>query len=74
MLEEIATERAASPRQVALAFLTRHDSVFTIPKASQVGHVLENAGADAVRLQPEDFRRLEEAFPLGPRTREMPMI
>jgi diketogulonate reductase-like aldo/keto reductase len=74
VLEEIAAARRATARQVALAFLTQRASVFTIPKASQLGHVRENAGADAIALQPEDLRRLDEAFPLGPRRRELPMI
>ncbi len=74
VLEGIASTQAATPRQVALAFLSRRDSVFTIPKASEVSHVLENAGASAVRLQAEDLRRLDEVFPLGSRPRELPMI
>ena len=73
-LQEIAVARDATPRQVALAFLTRRNSVFAIPKASEIVHVRENAGADAVTLHPEDLRRLDDAFPLGSRPRELPMI
>lgn len=73
-LEEIAAARGATPRQMALAFLTHRSSVFAIPKASRIAHVRENAGADAVTLHPEDLRRLDEAFPLRPRPRDLPMI
>jgi diketogulonate reductase-like aldo/keto reductase len=73
-LQEIPAARGATPRQVALAFLTRRTSVFAIPKASAIAHVRENAGADAVTLRPEDLRRLEEAFPLGSHPRDLPMI
>jgi diketogulonate reductase-like aldo/keto reductase len=42
VLEEIAWAHGATPRQVALAFLTRHPLVFTIPKARRIPHVEEN--------------------------------
>src|SRR5579863_2210214 len=44
-LEAIARKHGATPRQVILAFLTRESNVFTIPKASHIEHVRENAGA-----------------------------
>jgi len=74
VLEEIAAAYGVTPRQVALAFLARRRTIFAIPKASEIAHVTENAGAAAVRLDPEDLQRLDEAFPLGPRPRELPMI
>jgi diketogulonate reductase-like aldo/keto reductase len=74
VLAQVAAARGATPRQVALAFLTRRPSVFTIPKGSDLAHVSENAAAGALRLAPEDLRRLEDAFPLGPRPRDLPMI
>src|SRR5262249_55007892 len=43
-LGEIAAEHGATPRQVALAFLTRRRSLFTIPKAARIDHALENSG------------------------------
>lgn len=74
VLAEIAAARGATPRQVALAFLTRDPLVFTIPKASALPHVRENAGAAEVRLTRDDLARLDRAFPLGPRPRDLPMI
>src|ERR1700761_6649079 len=43
-LAKIADVHKATPRQVALAFLTRESQVFAIPKASDADHVAENAG------------------------------
>jgi diketogulonate reductase-like aldo/keto reductase len=64
-LEEIAKTHDATPRQVALAFLTRHPSVFAIPKASTPEHVEENAGAAGVRLTKDEIDRIDETFPTG---------
>src|SRR5580692_11132738 len=50
VLREIADAHGATPRQVALRFLLRHPEIFVIPKASDVAHVTENAGANAVVL------------------------
>src|ERR1700719_17736 len=45
VLEKIADEHHATPRQVALRFLVRWPSVFAITKASDPAHVMENAVA-----------------------------
>lgn len=74
VLDDIATAHGATPRQVALAFLTRRPSLFTIPKASDLDHVAENAGAGAVTLSEAEVARLDEAFPLGASPRGLPMI
>ncbi|MEP7314600.1 MAG: aldo/keto reductase [Pseudomonadota bacterium] len=66
--------RAATPRQVALAFVLRHPGVFAIPKAALPGHVEDNAAAAALRLGPDDIRQLEAAFPLGKKPGSLPMI
>jgi diketogulonate reductase-like aldo/keto reductase len=71
-LDEIAKSHGATPRQVALAFLIRRPSLFTIPKASNVQHIEDNAAAGALRLTDSDLRRIEEAFPLGRRPRSLP--
>ena len=66
VLQEIAAAHNATPRQVALRFLVRLPGTFTIPKASTVAHVEENAGAAEVQLTPDEIARLDAAFPLGP--------
>jgi diketogulonate reductase-like aldo/keto reductase len=58
---------------VALRFLVRRPSLFTIPKAGSPAHTEENAGAGNVILTEEDVKRIDEAFPLG-RSRTLPML
>ena len=72
LLREIASRRGATPRQVALGFLTRRRSVFAIPKASTPEHAEENA--DAPRLSEAELATIDAAFPLDPRPRPLPML
>jgi diketogulonate reductase-like aldo/keto reductase len=57
----IARRHGRTPRQVALNFLTRRPSLFTIPKASRPEHVRENAGALDFVLTPLEIRTLDAA-------------
>ena len=50
-------------RQVALAFLLRHPDTFVIPKASDMAHVEENAGAAALELSAAEVERIASVFP-----------
>ena len=70
VLGRIAAKHGATPRQVILAFLTRFPNVFTIPKASSVAHVEENARAGDFELDARDIEEIDAAFPLG---RERPI-
>lgn len=72
-LAEVARARGATPRQVALAFLTRRPSLFTIPRSSKVEHVEENAGALTLKLSEEELARIDAAFPVR-RRRELPTL
>jgi diketogulonate reductase-like aldo/keto reductase len=74
VLEQIARAHNATPRQVALRFLLRFPSLFTIPKATKPEHVEENAGAADLRLTEEELAKIDEVFPRGPVPRELPMI
>jgi diketogulonate reductase-like aldo/keto reductase len=74
VLAAIAEARAATPRQVALAFVVQSRGLFTIPKAGRRDHVEENAAAADVRLSAADIARIERAFPRGRRPRELPTI
>ena len=63
VLAEIGKSHGKTQRQVVLNFLTRHANVFTIPKASNLEHVRENAGAAGWSLTPEDVQAIDHAFP-----------
>jgi diketogulonate reductase-like aldo/keto reductase len=67
VLADIATAHDATPRQVALAFLTRRPSLFAIPKAASAAHTDENAAAGDLSLSAAEAARIDKAFPLGPR-------
>jgi diketogulonate reductase-like aldo/keto reductase len=74
VLQEIAEAHAATPRQVALAFLTRDPSVFAIPKASSEAHAADNAAAGDLVLGDDEIARLDKAFPRGAKPRGLPML
>ena len=74
VLQRIAEAHGASPRQVALAFLTREPYVFAIPKASTPGHAAENAAAGDLVLGAEEVEALDKVFPRGPKPRSLPML
>ncbi|MGZ7073574.1 MAG: aldo/keto reductase, partial [Candidatus Angelobacter sp.] len=63
ILKQIADAHNATPRQVALRFLVRRQSVFAIPKASTPEHAVENAGAGDLHLTEEEITRIDKAFP-----------
>ena len=72
VLAEIAEAHDATPRQVALAFLTHR--AFAIPKASTPEHAAENAGAGDLKLSESELERIDAAFPRGPKPAVLPMI
>lgn len=73
-LAEIAEAHGATPRQVALAFLTRGPLLFAIPKAASRHHAEDNAAAGGLRLSAAEVARIDAAFPLGPRPRALPTL
>jgi diketogulonate reductase-like aldo/keto reductase len=73
-LEDIAASHGATARQVALQFLVRRPSSFTIPKASSLEHAADNAGAGAVSLTEAEIARIDASFPLGRRPHRLPML
>ncbi len=74
LLQEIAKENNATPRQVALQFLLRRPFSFVIPKSSDIDHVVENAGAGGLELTGPQIERLDKMFPLGAARRGIPML
>jgi diketogulonate reductase-like aldo/keto reductase len=59
----VAARHEATPGQVALAWVLRHDGVCAIPKAATHEHVRENARALELRLDADDLERLDREFP-----------
>ena len=74
VLHKIAAKHKATPRQVALAFLTRETTVFAIPKASNAEHAAENAAAGDLKLDASEIAALDAAFPRGAKPRSLPML
>ncbi|MGY8661925.1 aldo/keto reductase [Bradyrhizobium sp. UFLA05-109] len=74
VLARIAEAHSATPRQVALSFLTRATTVFAIPKASSAEHAGENAASGDLVLTRDDIAALDAAFPRGSKPRSLPML
>jgi diketogulonate reductase-like aldo/keto reductase len=73
-LEDVAKAHGATSFQVALAFLAREPHVFVIPKAADVAHVEDNAGALSLTLTADEIGRIDQAFPVGARRSGVPML
>lgn len=74
VLQQIAKAHDVGARQIALAFLTRDPSLFTIPKSSKPAHTEQNATAGTLELSEAELARIDAAFPRGPRRRSLPML
>jgi aryl-alcohol dehydrogenase-like predicted oxidoreductase len=65
-VELMAGEKGCTPAQLALAWvLAQGEDVVPIPGTKRVRYLEENLAALEVRLNADELRRLEEAFPLG---------
>ncbi|MEV8128979.1 aldo/keto reductase [Streptomyces sp. NPDC085944] len=62
-LRDVAAAHGATPAQIALAWILRHEDVIAIPKASSRAHVEENRTALDVVLTADDLAMLDRAFP-----------
>jgi diketogulonate reductase-like aldo/keto reductase len=62
VVQQIAEGHAATPAQIALAWLLHRD-VVVIPKASQPEHVRENRAALDIKLGAKDLQELDREFP-----------
>ena len=74
VLASIAAAHQATPRQVALAFLTRRPALFAIPKASSAAHAADNAAAGELQLSAGELAEIDKAFPLGREPSSLPML
>ncbi len=69
-LTQLAQQRGATPRQLAIAYLAH--KAFAIPKSSTASHVDELAGAGALQLDAAAVAAIEADYPLAP-WRGLPM-
>jgi diketogulonate reductase-like aldo/keto reductase len=84
IVRNIAKRRDATPAQVALAWVLRHQvplpdgfaaaKVIAIPKASNEKHVRENARSIDIKLTREDFAELDREFPPPKSKKALPML
>ena len=62
ILDTIGERHGATAFQVVLAFLTRRESVFAIPKSCRVDHVLDNGAAADIDLTQQDRDEIDNYF------------
>jgi diketogulonate reductase-like aldo/keto reductase len=62
-LHRIAKEYSATPAQIALRWVLRHEHVIAIPKASTPGHVKQDRVALDIPMTKDDFAALDRVFP-----------
>jgi diketogulonate reductase-like aldo/keto reductase len=62
-LAAVAKRHDATPAQIAIAWSMRHGNVITIPKASDLRHVRENAVAGEIALTADDLAAIDAAHP-----------
>ena len=66
LLIEIGRRHNRTPKQVALTYLTRHPSTFTIPKTTRLERVKENSGGVGWQLTEDEVNMIDRAFPVPP--------
>ena len=70
-IKKVAARHNATPAQIALAWLLRHQDMVVIPKASTAEHLRDNRAAHDIELTDQDLRELDQAF--SPPTRKIPL-
>lgn len=70
-LNEIARDHNVKPLQIALAWTIRESDIISIPKASSINHVIENAQAASIFLSSSELERLDKVFQKP--SRKMPL-
>ncbi|MBS7788839.1 aldo/keto reductase [Roseococcus sp. SDR] len=73
-LVAVARTRGATPAQVALAWTLSRPGVISIPKATSLAHLRENAAAREITLTAEEHAALDAAFPPPRRKRSLAML
>ena len=73
-LAKVAGKHAATPAQIALAWVLRQPDVIAIPKSASVERTLENAKALEIVLDGDDLKLLDTAFPPPGRASPLAML
>lgn len=73
-LQPIALQHNATPAQIALAWVLRHDGVNAIPRAGTPLHVRQNAAARDIELTRDNLHALDRAFPPPNRARPLEVL
>ena len=63
VLKRIAERHRATPAQIMLAWVLRHEHVIAIPKSSRPERVRENVAAADIVLSAEDLMDLDKRLP-----------
>lgn len=74
VLHRVADRHAATPAQIALAWLLTRPGVCAIPKAATPRHVDENRAVLDLRLSNADITELDEEFPAPKRPGPLEML
>ena len=70
----VADRHAATPTQIALAWVLRAEDVIAIPRTGKVAHTRENRAALDIQLIQQDLEELDRAFPPSTRKRPLEML
>ncbi len=62
-LAAVAKKHGVTPAAISIAWTMRHPHVVSIPKASNLAHVKQNAAAAGLTLDAADLKALDQAFP-----------
>lgn len=65
VLDKIGGKYGATPYQVALKWILRHQGVLTIPKAKSIEHIKSNLKVLELALIEEDLQIIDSYFPKG---------
>ena len=74
VLEAIARKHSVTAHTVILAFLTREEHVFAIPKAASLEHMRDNAAGGDLRLSADEIAKIDQAFPRSRRRGGIPTL
>jgi diketogulonate reductase-like aldo/keto reductase len=73
-IHAVADRHAATPAQIALAWVLRAEDVIAIPRTGKLVHTRENRGALDIHLTQQDLEELNRAFPAPKRKRPLEML